>query len=165
MELKTQCLRLISGIPIEIGEICLEIKNMFKSMLRSILFVISMLFVIQANSQVVVNSAWENNPPFNNCSNSFIQIDGQLMCANYTFVANSVNVVGFNITVGVEYFDSGICLPAIQPFTQVVDLGVLPAGTYSITINGVLNGSATSSIPMSSTVIPCCGAIPSVYIE
>ena len=57
-----------------------------------------------------------------------------------------------------EYTVGGIVLPAITPFTQVVDCGLLPAGVYTVTTNGVLNSSVTSTQISTLTVNSCCPA-------
>ena len=133
---------------------------MHKSILQLSFLIIVLFASNKALSFVQVNSVTENNPPFNDCSNAYLNVSGDLGGANYAFAGATVITVGFNITVNIEYTVGGITLPAIMAFTQVVDLGFLPVGVYNITTNGVLNGAIGNSVMTASTVTSCCNANP-----
>lgn len=101
--------------------------------------------------------------PTLDCINTDIDVSGMLSAANYIYNGATVSVVGTTITVEVEYLSGIIILPAFTPFTQSVDLGVLPAGNYTVTVTGVLSGAvqATSAQAM-FTVAQCCPSLVEV---
>jgi hypothetical protein len=130
--------------------------------LRNLLAVVTVITLSSwASAFVTVNSVVETNPPATSCTQTFVTASGQLGTASYTHVGNTVSVVGFNITITIDYTSPMIVLPAITPFTQSIDLGMLPAGTYNVTTIGQLDGMVSSTYPSTLTVINCCGAIPS----
>ena len=74
----------------------------------------------------------------------------------------SFTVSGSSITIDISYTSGPIILPAFMPFSHDVDLGMLPAASYSITCYGYLNGILEDTFiytPMNVT--SCCEAIPS----
>lgn len=126
---------------------------------------ISSLFILflistKAYGFVQINSVVENNPPSTDCAITYMNVAGSLGAANYPLNAVNVSVVGFFITIDVNYDDPGIILPAITSFLHVADLGLLPAGTYQVTTNGNLGGTTSSSLVTSLVVDACCNANP-----
>jgi hypothetical protein len=120
------------------------------------LFLASIFLVSNsAWSLVWVNTVTETNPPSTDCTPTSLTVTGDLS-ATHQFVQSGVSVSGFNITVNVEYA-SGIGIPVITPFTQIVDLGTLPAGTYTVATNGILDGNIQSTFTSTLTVTACCG--------
>ncbi len=99
--------------------------------------------------------------PATSCTNTPLDISVQLGCANAVHNANTVSISGSTITVAVDYSLGPICLPAIVSSVHNVNLGMLPAGNYSVVVNGVLNGSTVSSLSNSLSVNSCCSAVPS----
>ena len=122
-------------------------------------FCLFVLFTIQFSGSafglVWVNSVVENTPPSTDCVPSSVNVAGDLS-ATHTFMGASVNVVGSNITISINY-SSGIGLPVITPFNHTVDLGLLPANSYTITTLGVLDGTTQSTFTSTLNVTACCG--------
>jgi len=110
----------------------------------------------QSFAQVYVDSTYEANIPATDCINTVWNIYGALGASNHTFNGATVNIVGFNITVDIEYNLGIVVIPPSVPFTQSVNLGVLSAGTYNVTTKGLLDGTLTSTLNASLTVNSCC---------
>ena len=77
-----------------------------------------------------------------------------------TYNGGAFSVSGNTITVTLDYSLGPICLGAIGFDVQTINLGMLPAGTYSVVVQGVLNSSVVSTLNTSLTVNSCCTAIP-----
>lgn len=96
--------------------------------------------------------------PATSCTNTQLDVSIQLLCGNMTHTGNSVNIAGSTITVDISYTLGPICLPVILTATQNINLGLIPAGTYSVVINGKENNSTVSTINTTLSVASCCGA-------
>jgi len=114
--------------------------------------------------QVSVTSANLQSSPAYACSTNVVVASGDLWGGNYTFVGNTVTVNGSIIEIDIAYSVGGITLPVIMPFTQSVSLTSIPAGTYTVNVNGVLNGTSSSTVSFSLTVLGCCPAQSSFNI-
>lgn len=112
-------------------------------------------FSNSAWSLVWVNTVTETNPPSTDCISTSLSVTGDLS-ATHTFFQSSASISGSTISVYVEY-TSGIGLPVITPFTQIVDLGTLAAGAYTVITYGVLDGNTQSSLTTTLNVTACCG--------
>ena len=122
-------------------------------------FCLLTLFTIHFSStalaSVWVTSVTENNPPSMDCNPTALTVSGDLS-ASHQFFQSNVSISGSTITIYVE-FASGIGIPVITPFSQVVDLGLVPAGTYTVTTYGVLDGQTQSTYTSTLAVGACCG--------
>ncbi|SFT43943.1 Por secretion system C-terminal sorting domain-containing protein [Lishizhenia tianjinensis] len=108
-------------------------------------------------SVTIQNVSLQTSPAYT-CSTNVIVVSGQLGGANYTFVANNVSVVGSNINIEVQYSVGGIVLPALTSFTQNVTLPSLSAGSYTVSVTGVLNSTSYNTVNLPLSVTSCCGA-------
>ncbi len=65
-----------------------------------------------------------------------VQVSGDLSGTS-SYVASATAVVnGFNVAITVVSQGGGIGIPMLVPHTEEVPLGQLPAGTYTIAVNG-----------------------------
>lgn len=111
-----------------------------------------------AKAQVTISSvAFSSNP--NDCSNTSVTVSGLHYCSNYAFLGSNVSISGSTITVSINYTEGFVCLPAIVSYSNTVNLGTLPAGNYSVTINTYLNSNlSNTSSGNALAVISCCNA-------
>ncbi len=129
--------------------------------LRSIILTITLLMGFSAHAQLVqVQGSTFPSLPATSCTNTMIDVQVMLLCINITYNGASVSVSGSNITIDLDYSMGPICLGAIANVTENVNMGMLPSGTYTITINGNLNGTFASSVSNTLTVNSCCSANP-----
>lgn len=94
-----------------------------------------------------------------------LQLIGGLAGTGVYIVSADAEVVGPNVTVNIVAADNG-GLTVIVPHTQQLFLGQLPAGTYSVTINGTFVGDLAPP-EQHSFVVSGGGAYPcdSVVVE
>lgn len=117
-----------------------------------------MLSATVVAQDVDVQNVTLDNPPATSCTNTFVTATGMLSAANYIYDGAQVSVNGSNISISVNYLAGIVILPAFMPFTQQIDLGQLPAGTYTVTVSGTLNGAPqATSAQTGFTVVSCCG--------
>ncbi|MEM7372613.1 MAG: T9SS type A sorting domain-containing protein [Bacteroidota bacterium] len=90
------------------------------------------------------------------CTNTSVTIGGTLPCANATINGTSHNIIGNTITIFVDVFQPMICLPAILPLNLTEPLGMVPAGSYSIQVQYVVNGQVVTSSNSATTIGVCC---------
>ncbi|MEM9022649.1 MAG: T9SS type A sorting domain-containing protein [Bacteroidota bacterium] len=114
-----------------------------------------------SRAQVTVQGISIIAPLPTSCTNANVSVTGMLGAANYTFNGTPFTVVGNTVTITIDYSSGGIILPAITPFAHTVNLGMLPAGTYTVVANGVLNGMQQTSTSITMMVTGCCPAMPS----
>ncbi len=118
----------------------------------------TILFCFDVEAFVRVDSAYLVTQSPTNCDTTKLYVSGSLGAANYTYTGSTVSISGSVITVNVNYTSGGIILPAITPFNHTISLGLIsPSGNYTITVNGVLNSttSSTKTVPQ-FTVSACC---------
>lgn len=122
---------------------------------------VALILPLAASSQTVQITALNfPSPNATSCTNTFLDVDVTLGCSNAVHLGNSVSVSGFTVTVDIDYSLGPICLPAITTVTHNVNLGMLPAGNYTVNVNGVLNGSGLSNMGTTLAVTSCCPASP-----
>lgn len=129
--------------------------------------VLSVFFLFWAIStfsfgQGVVTSVVSTNPPATACSNTIVTVAGTHNYGGYTFTGATVAVNGSTILITLNY-SFGIGIAVITPFTQNVNIGMVPAGSYAIESYLVVNGT-TSNLFVGSTISinACCGAVASL---
>ncbi len=132
-----------------------------KRFLLNVVFGLSLIFVAsQTYGQVTVTSSIVTNPPATSCTSTFLTVSGTHNYGGYAYTGATVNIVGTTISVTLNY-TFGIGIPTITPFTQSVDIGMIPAGTYTMLTNGTVNGVAYAPYTSSLTVAACCSAVAS----
>ncbi|MCB0839836.1 MAG: hypothetical protein KDD99_24370, partial [Bacteroidetes bacterium] len=95
------------------------------------------------------------------CNNLLVTVTGQFLCANASMGTTGSSVVGSTIFIDLDIIQPFICLPAIVPFSpQVINAGMIPAGTYTLTTRTFTNGILTQSASQSITIGSCCAANP-----
>ena len=129
---------------------------MFKS-----LFIVSCIsamtiFSTVSYAQVDILSVGETNPPATDCVNTLYTVSGTMANTNYGYSGPVVNVVGFMITIEMNYFSGFNPIPGLTPFSEDIDLGLLPVGTYNITVSSTVDGVFSSLLTDNMPVISCC---------
>ncbi len=98
--------------------------------------------------------------PATSCTNTSLTVNALLLCINAAHNGNTFTVVGSTITVSIDYTLGPICLGALSYPVHNINLGMLPAGSYTVVIQGVLNTAAVSTINTTLQVNSCCPAVP-----
>ena len=117
------------------------------------------LFSIQLAFSQIISTVTPSPVPALECTNLNVTVTGSYLCANFSIQSTGSSVVGNTIFVDIDIFAPIICLPAIVPFPpQIVPVGLVPAGTYTLTVrtfqNGVLNQTSSQAL----TIGTCCSA-------
>ena len=126
-------------------------------MLIGCAFLFSMHSLGQGGS---VTSVVSSSPPATTCTNTLLTVSGTHNYGGYTYTGATVAPSGNTLTISLNY-SFGIGIAVITPFTQSVNIGMVPAANYTVLTNLVVNGSPTSSFISSLNVIACCGAVSS----
>lgn len=128
-------------------------------------FYLGLLFTaaIFSGNELNAQNLWVNNSSFPNlpatsCTNTFIDVDVTLGCINMVYNGASVSIAGSTINVTLDYSLGPICLGVIVNNTENINMGVIPAGTYTVNVVGVLNSVAVSSVNSVLVVNSCCSA-------
>lgn len=95
------------------------------------------------------------------CTNTFIDASVTVLCINAAYNGATVTVSGNVIDVDLDHSLGPICLGAIGMSVKNVNMGMLAANTYTVNVNGILNGTSVSTITSSLVVASCCSASPS----
>ena len=98
--------------------------------------------------------------PATSCTNTFVDVSMQLNCANMTYLGPTTSISGNTITVDLSYTLGPICLGALVFPTENINMGMIPAGTYTVVVNGILNGVIDDTQITNLTVNSCCSATP-----
>ena len=125
---------------------------------------LSTAFSLQAQNLQVQSSSFPSLPA-TSCTNTQLDVNVLLLCINIAHNGNTVNISGSTITVNMDYTLGPICLGALAQTQQNINLGMIPAGTYSVQINGVLNSTTVSTLSANLTVNSCCSAVPSFTVS
>jgi len=124
------------------------------------LLVVFLLCAQSSLGQVDVYTAVPTSPPVTSCTTTFLTVTGLHYAAGYTYLGATVNIVGSVINVSLNYsFAIGISI--LVPFTQSVDIGMIPGGSYTLNVNGILNGNTYSPYSTSLVSTSCCSAVSS----
>jgi hypothetical protein len=122
--------------------------------------VLFFLFSGTVYGQVTVNNSVVTNPPVTSCSATFLTVTGIHNYAGYSYTGATVSTVGTTIYVSLNYtFSFGLAV--ITPFTQNVNIGMIPTGTYTTLVSGSVNGTPYGPFPMPLTSVPCCSSVSS----
>lgn len=97
------------------------------------------------------------------CNDLIITVNGVVNCNNYPFDSTSFSINGTNIEIGVYYTASFVCTGALNPYAHNVNLGNVPEGTYSISINGYLNLNVDDVLTAPSITIGSCCPVSASY--
>ena len=98
------------------------------------------------------------------CSTTTITINGTLPCRNAVYNGTTHTISGTTITVNISYSLGIICLPALAPFTQTHTIGMIPAGSYTVIVNGLINNTVSQTLRGTLSVGACCTVNPSFAI-
>ena len=136
------------------------IKMKFKSSIAVTLLIISIRLASAQQSLQISNIQW---PLLNYtmCTQSDVYVNIIRSCYNSTYTGATVVVSGFNITVDVNYTVVAPCNPILDFPGYQISLGLLPAGTYAVTVNANMNSVLQSTMGSSLTVNVgnCCQSI------
>jgi PKD repeat protein len=134
---------------------------MLKLFPRLFAILILTLSSLTISAQLVnVNTVAFPGLPATSCTNTFVDVSLQLNCINMVYVGPSTSISGSTITVSLDYTLGPICLGALSFPTENINMGMIPAGTYTVVVNGILNGAIVSTQTTSLTVNSCCSANP-----
>jgi len=125
-----------------------------------VLIALALSYSSSAQNVQLQNSSFPSLPA-TSCTNTQLDVTALLLCINIAHNGNTFNISGSTITVNLDYSLGSICLGALSMQNYSIGLGMIPAGTYSVVINGVLNGSTVSTLNTSLVVNSCCSAVPS----
>lgn len=93
----------------------------------------------------------------NDCSNTSISVLALQLCINYNYLGITHSINGNVINVDMNWATPGpICLGALAQVTDVSNLGQAPAGTYTLNVNGYLDGVLQNTNSQSLTIVSCC---------
>lgn len=128
-------------------------------LLSSIAVILTLLLAkpMSAQSLQISNIQW---PQFSYtmCTQSDVYVNLIRSCYNSTYTGATYTVVGFNIVVDVNYTVTGSCNTILDFPGHQISLGLLPAGSYAVTVKANMN-AATQSTMTSSLVVSqgsCC---------
>lgn len=99
------------------------------------------------------------------CTNTFIDANVLVLCINTAYNGATVNVSGNTIDVDLDHTLGPICLGALGMSVKNVNLGMLPANTYTVNVNGILNGTSVSTMTSTLVVASCCSASPAFSLS
>ncbi len=130
-----------------------------KHLNQLVLLLVITFFSVNAYSQSFTIQGIVYSPiPATSCTNTSATVSTYLGCINAVHTGNNFTIVGNTITIEVAYTLGPICFGAISYPTHIVNLGMIPAGTYTVVVEGVLNTVIVSTITSSLTVNNCCSA-------
>jgi hypothetical protein len=127
-----------------------------RNLLYTVLALIGLALYLPTQSQVSIDSVAILTASPTDCSDTEIRVTGQENCANYVFIGDTVTTVGSTIKVTRKYSTGIICLPAIISYTDTLNLGHLPDGTWTLKVCAELSGLITDSASTSITITRCC---------
>jgi hypothetical protein len=128
---------------------------MFKSIITT--FVLSAFAITHnLNAQVSIDNTDITNPPATSCTNTFYTVSGVMANTNYGYSGPVITVVGFNISIQMDYYSGFAPMPGATPYSEDMDLGMLPVGTYTVSTNTTVDGLSSSNDIGTFDVISCC---------
>lgn len=131
------------------------------SLLGALFFSVLVLSSAKTHAQnVQLQSASFPSLPATSCTSTSIDVSVLLLCINATHNGNSFSISGNTITVSLDYSLGPICLGALSMQNYSINMGMIPAGSYNVVVNGVLNSAVVSTINTTLTVNSCCSAVP-----
>ena len=133
---------------------------MISTIIKSTSLFASLCFITYSFGQGTVTSVVASNPPATACTNTFLTVSGTHNYGGYTYLGATATPSGSNMTISLNY-SFGIGIAVITPFTQSVDIGMVPAANYTLTTNIVVNGSPSAGYISNLNVVACCGAVSS----
>ena len=92
--------------------------------------------IVRAQTYFYINEIAVNPQPATEADNISIDLIGGLSSTGASVLSASADVVGSIVTISITAIDVG-GLAVIVPHTETLQLNQLPAGTYTIAINGV----------------------------
>ena len=105
------------------------------------------------------------------CINTIVTVTGNLSCANAVVQGTSSQIIGNTVFVYLDFTQGVICLPAIVPYSLDTNLGIVPAGEYTLQVESRLNGALMSVVNVALEIF-CCDPITmtksccdSVYLD
>ncbi len=127
--------------------------------------IIAVLFAISLTSvafgQNITGAVVSPNPT--SCISTSVTVAAVQLCINYTFVGTSHTINGNVITVTLDWSNSSpICLGALSFLNPTENLGLVPAGTYTLNVVAQLNGTIQNNSTQSLTIVSCCSVLPSI---
>ncbi len=149
--------------------IIIKIINLLKRTITLKSNLIALCFFLCSSSlfsqTVQITSSTFPNPAATSCTNTFVDAGVLLLCINATFNGSTVNVSGNVIDVDLIHTLGPICLGALSQTTHNINMGMLPANTYTVNVNGFLNGTSVSTMTSTLTVVSCCSASPAFSLS
>ena len=131
---------------------------MFKSIITSVLLS-ALMYSNALNAQVSIDSTDLTNPPATSCTNTFYTVSGVMANTNYGYSGATVNVVGFNISIDMPYFSGFAPMPGLTPYSEDIDLGMLPVGVYNVSTSTSVDGILSATDLGTFEVVSCCPVV------
>lgn len=119
--------------------------------------------IVRAQTYFYINEIAVNPQPATEADNISIDLIGGLSSTGASVLSASADVVGSIVTISITAIDVG-GLAVIVPHTETLQLNQLPAGTYTIAINGVNVADLAPSPQHLFTVMPGASVCDSLEI-
>ena len=128
--------------------------------MKQLFILIGLGFLLSLTSTAQVNaksgSVTTQNPK--NCHPIDIGVNWEYWCQAYNYTGLSHSISGSTITISINYTFSGVCGGTAISKTDTAKLNSIPNGTYTVVIQGVLNGTSSTPVTLSNSliVLKCC---------
>jgi len=127
--------------------------------ISSIALLVTLMAVkpISAQSLQISNIQWPQLS-YTMCTQSDVYVNIIRSCYNSTYSGATITVSGLNLTVDVNYTVVGNCNTILDFPGHQISCGILPAGTYAVTVNAKMNGvsQATMTSTLTVSIGNCC---------
>lgn len=130
---------------------------MYRNLYLLTIFLILPLWV---NAQFNITGMAVSPPVPLECSTLVVGVTGQHACGNAMLNGTGSTVSGSTIFLNIDVSQPLICLPVIVPYTVNISVGLVPAGTYNLTAQYILNGVIVETQIQSVTIGSCCSVDP-----
>lgn len=127
-----------------------------KRLLPFVCLLILTVFLTRNSQAQLIGSVTVLTPNPVDCMNTNVQITGSHNCANAVLNPTTFFIAGNIIVIQVNVFQPPICQPALQPYSIFFNLGPVPAGSYTLQVEYLLNGNPAASAAQPLTVGACC---------
>lgn len=131
---------------------------MFKSIITTLLLS-ALGYANTLNAQVSIDNTDLTNPPATACTNTFYTVSGVMSNTNYGYSGPTINVVGFNISIDMPYFSGFAPMPGLTPYSEDMNLGMLPVGVYNVSTSTTVDGISSAFDFGTFDVVSCCPVI------
>lgn len=127
-----------------------------KTIYTVLIFVAFCAISMQSKAQALILASDLTNAPATDCDTTWYTVSGTLANTNYGYTGPIISIVGSNIEIDMQYYSGFAPQPGLTPFTENIELGLLPIGTYTVTTTASVDGILTSTDVGTFAVETCC---------